>query len=115
MRSIELTVPLSRNEKTMAQVWKTHVNQQDGSIYRSTGETITVEGCTYVKRKFLGELHPVDGWQPTQEAADCVAAAELQKRLAILTATVAELLRPVPAAAAADSSAAGAAQAVVAT
>lgn len=98
----------------MAQVWKTHVNLQDGTIYRSTGETISVEGRTYVKRKYLEELHPVDGWQPTEAAADGVAAVEVQKRIALLTATVSDLLRPLPAAAAADSSAAGRAHAGVA-
>jgi len=98
----------------MAQVWKTYVNQQDGSIYRLTGETISVEGRTYVKQRFLGELQPVDGWQPTAEAADGVAAAEIQKRIAALTATVAEL-RPLPAASAAQSSAVGRAHAEVAT
>lgn len=99
----------------MAQVWKTHVNHQDGSIYRFTGETISVDGMTYVKRKHLSELQPVEGWQPTEAAADGVAAVEVQKRIAMLTATVAELLRPLPAAAAADSSAAGRAHAAVAT
>ena len=98
----------------MAQVWKTHVNHQDGSIYRFTGETINVEGRTYVKRRFLDELQPVEGWQPTLEAADGVAAAEVQKRIAAMTATVAELLRPLPAAAAAQSSAVGRAHAEVA-
>ena len=45
---------------------------------------------------------------------DGVAAAEVQKRIAALTATVAELLRPLPAAAAAQSSAVGRAHAEVA-
>lgn len=98
----------------MAQVWKTHVNFLDGTIYRFTGETVNVEGRTYVKRTYLEELQPVDGWQPTEAAADGVAAIEVQKRIALLTATASELLRPLPAEAAAESSAAGRAHAGVA-
>jgi hypothetical protein len=97
----------------MATVYLTYVFP-DGRVGKFSGETVKVGDLTYVKRQYLDELQPSAEWYPTREAADMVAAIELEKKIAEMQKTV-DSLRPLPAVAAADSSAAGRAQAVVAT
>lgn len=96
----------------MATVYCTHVFP-NGEIYRFSGETIVVGDLTYVKRKHLSDLELVDRYLPTSQAADDVAAIKIEMQIASLQDVLTKL-RPLPAAAAASSSAAGRAQAVVA-
>lgn len=97
----------------MSTVYCTHVFQ-DGDIYRISGETVVVDGTTYVKRPYANDLESADRFHPTQDMADQVAATKIHQQIARLN-DVLRKLRPLPAAAAAHSSAAGRAQAVVAT
>ena len=97
----------------MATVYLTYVFP-DGRVSKAVGETVSVGDLTYVKRQYLDELQPSAEWYPTREAADLVAAIELEKKIAEMQKTL-DSLRPLPAVAAASSSAAGRAQAVVAT
>jgi hypothetical protein len=97
----------------MATLYQTHVFP-NGEIYRFSGETVVVGNLTYVKRTHLTDLELADRFCPTAEAADQAAAIKIQKQIANLQDVLAKL-RPLPAAAAASSSAAGRAQAVVAT
>lgn len=99
----------------MSTVYCTHVFQ-DGEIYRISGETVVVGGMTYVKRPYAGDLESADRFFSTAEAADQAAAIKIQKQIASLHDVLTKL-RPLPAGnqAAASSSAAGRAQAVVAT
>jgi hypothetical protein len=99
----------------MATVYCTHVFQ-DGEIYRTSGETVVVDGRTFVKRPYGSDLESADRFHSTQEAADQVAATKIHQQIARLH-DVLRKLRPLPAGhqAAAHSSAAGGAQAVVAT
>ena len=96
----------------MATVYCTHVFP-NGEIYRFSGETIVVGDLTYVKRKHLSDLELGDRYLPTSQAADDVAAIKIEMQIASLQDVLTKL-RPLPAAAAASSSAAGRAQAVVA-
>ena len=97
----------------MATVYQTYVFP-DGRVSKAVGETVLACGVTYVKREYLDELQPAVGWYPTREAADLVAAIELEKKIAQMQKTL-DSLRPLPAASAAQSSAEGRAQAAVAT
>jgi hypothetical protein len=97
----------------MATVYCTHVFQ-DGEIYRTSGETVVVGSMTYVSRPNASDLESADRFHPTQAAADQVAAIKIHQQIAKLHDVLAKL-RPLPAAAAASSSAAGRAQAAVAT
>ena len=98
----------------MSTVYCTHVFQ-DGDIYRISGETVVVGGTTYVKRPYAPDLESGDRFHPTQDMADQVAAIKIHQQIARLN-DVLRKLRPLPAGnqAAAHSSAAGGAQAVVA-
>lgn len=98
----------------MASVYRTYVFD-DGRVFKARGTTVAVDDRTYVKREYLDELHPSEGWMPTQEAADRVAAMAIEKKIAALQTVVAELTRPLPAEAAAHVTAAGRAHAEVAT
>ena len=99
----------------MATVYCTHVFP-NGEIYRFSGETIVVGDLTYVKRTYLKDLELADRYCPTSQAADDVAATKIEMQIASLQDVLAKL-RPLPAGnqAAAQSSAAERAQAVVAT
>lgn len=97
----------------MATVYLTYVFP-DGRVGKFSGETVKVGDLTYVKRQYLDELQPAAEWSPTREAADLVAAIELEKKIAEMQKTL-ESIRPLPAVAAASSSAAGRAQAEVAS
>ena len=99
----------------MAAVYMTYV-YPDGSISRSAGETVAVGDMTYVKREYLDGLLPITGWYASREEADQAAIAAIEKKIVAMKATI-DSLRPLPAGhqAAADHSAAGRAQAVVAT
>jgi hypothetical protein len=99
----------------MATVYCTHVFP-NGEIYRFSGETVVVGDLTYVKRKHLSDLELVDRYLPTSQAADDVAAIKIEMQIASLQEVLAKL-RPLSAGnqAAASSSAAERAQAVVAT
>jgi hypothetical protein len=99
----------------MATLYQTHVFP-NGEIYRFSGETVVVGNLTYVKRTHLTDLELADRFCPTADAADQAAAIKVQKQIANLQDVLAKL-RPLPAGnqAAASSSAAGRAQAVVAT
>jgi ornithine carbamoyltransferase len=99
----------------MATLHCTHVFQ-NGDIYRTSGETVVVDGTTYVKRPYANDLESADRFHPTQEVADQVAAIKIHQQIARLHDVLSKL-RPLPAGnqAAAQSSAAGGAQAVVAT
>jgi hypothetical protein len=99
----------------MSTVYCTHVFP-NGEIYRFSGETVVVGDLTYVKRKHLSDLELVDRYLPTSQAADDVAAIKIEMQIASLQEVLAKL-RPLSAGnqAAASSSAAERAQAVVAT
>jgi hypothetical protein len=99
----------------MATLYQTHVFP-NGEIYRISGETVVVGDLTYVRRKHLDDLESSDRFLPTVAAADEMAAIKIQQQIANLQDVLAKL-RPLPAGnqAAASSSAAGRAQAVVAT
>lgn len=99
----------------MSTVYCTHVFQ-DGDIYRISGETVVVDGTTYVKRPYANDLESADRFHPTQDMADQVAAIKIHQQIARLNDVLTKLW-PLPAGnqAAASSSAAGRAQAVVAT
>ena len=96
-------------------VYCTHVFP-NGEIYRFSGETVVVGDLTYVKRTHLNDLELADRFCSTAEAADQAAAIKIQKQIASLHDVLTKL-RPLSAGnqAAASSSAAGRAQAVVAT
>jgi hypothetical protein len=99
----------------MATLYKTHVFP-NGEIYRFSGETVVVGDLTYVKRQHLTDLELADSFCPTADAADQAAAIKVEMQIANLH-DVLRKLRPLPAGhqAAAHSSAAGGAHAVVAT
>lgn len=97
----------------MSTVYFTHVFP-NGEIYRFSGETVVVGDLTYVKRTHLNDLELADRFSPTAKAADQAAAIKVEMQIASLQDVLTKL-RPLPAAAAAHSSAAGRAQAVVAT
>jgi len=97
----------------MATVYCTHVFPS-GDVFRWQGETVVVGDLTYVKRQYLNDLELADRYSTTPEEADAVAAVKIEKQMAGLQDVLAKL-RPLPAAAAADSSAAGRAQAAVAS
>lgn len=97
----------------MPTVYCTHVFP-NGEIYRFSGETIVVGDLTYVKRTHLNDLELADRFSPTAQAADQAAAIKVEMQIASLQDVLTKL-RPLPAAAAAHPSAAGRAQAVVAT
>jgi hypothetical protein len=100
----------------MATVYQTAVSVAADDYYRNTGETVAVDGVTYVRPRHGTYMVPMDEhWHPTQAAADECAAIELEKRIGQIREKVNELRRPLPAAAAADHSAAGRAHAGVAT
>ena len=96
-------------------VYCTHVFP-NGEIYRFSGETVVVGDLTYVKRTHLNDLELADRFCSTAQAADEAAAIKIQQQIANLQGVLTKL-RPLPAGnqAAASSSAAGRAQAVVAT
>ena len=96
----------------MPTVYCTHVFP-NGEIYRFSGETIIVGDLTYVKRTHLNDLELADRFSPTAKAADQAAAIKVEMQIASLQDVLTKL-RPLPAAVAAHSSAAGRAQAVVA-
>ena len=99
----------------MATVYRTSVMFTSNDYWRTTGETVDVNGETYVRSPYGSLLERLDGtWQPTQAAADECAARELERRIEAIQAKVHDLRRPLPAVAAADSSAAGRAHAAVA-
>jgi hypothetical protein len=97
----------------MATVYRTTVAFTTDDFYRITGETVDVGGETYV-RSFGLSLEPMGNWHPTRQAADEIAALELEKRVGRINVLIEQLRRPLPAVAAADSSAAGRAHAEVA-
>lgn len=96
-------------------VYCTHVFP-NGEIYRFSGETVVVGDLTYVKRTYLKDLELADRYCHTSQAADDVAATKIEMQIASLQDVLAKL-RPLSAGnqAAAQSSAAERAQAVVAT
>ena len=96
----------------MPTVYCTHVFP-NGEIYRFSGETVVVGDLTYVKRTHLNDLELADRFCSTAQAADEAAAIKIQQQIANLQGVLTKL-RPLPAAAAASSSAAGRAHAVVA-
>ena len=98
----------------MSTVYFTHVFP-NGEIYRFSGETVVVGDLTYVKRTHLNDLELASRFSPTAQAADEAAAIKIQQQIASLHDVLTKL-RPLPAGnqAAASSSAAGRAQAVVA-
>ena len=98
----------------MPTVFCTHVFP-NGEIYRISGETVVVGDLTYVRRKHLNDLESSDRFLPTVAAADEMAAIKIQQQIADLQDVLAKL-RPLSAGnqAAAPSSAAERAQAVVA-
>lgn len=99
----------------MSTVYCTHVFP-NGEIYRFSGETVVVGDLTYVKRTHLNDLELADRFSPTAQAADQAAAIKVEMQIASLQDVLTKL-RPLPAGnqAAAQSSAAGRAQAAVAT
>jgi hypothetical protein len=99
----------------MPTVFCTHVFP-NGEIYRYSGETVVVGDLTYVKRTHLTDLELADRFCPTADAADHTAAIKIEQQIANLQ-DVLRKLRPLSAGnqAAASSSAAERAQAVVAT
>lgn len=98
----------------MATVYRTTVAFTTDEFYRSTGETVDVNGETFV-RSYGSYLERMENWHPTRRAADEIAAIQLEKRIARILSVIEDLRRPLPAEVAADSSATGRAQAVVAT
>jgi hypothetical protein len=98
----------------MPQVFRTHV-YQDGRYSRIDGESVVVDGTTYVRQTYLDSLQPLIGWYATPEMADTAALAVLAAQRERIDATIAEIKRSLPTTAAADSSAAGRAQAAVAS
>jgi hypothetical protein len=98
----------------MPQVFRTHV-YQDGRYGRLDGETVSVDGTPYVRQTYLDSLQPLVGWYTTPELADTAALAVLAAQRERIELSMAEIKRSLPAVAAADSSAAGRAQAAVAT
>ena len=99
----------------MPTVYCTHVFP-NGEIYRFSGETIVVGDLTYVKRTHLNDLELADRFCATAQAADEAAAIKVEMQIASLQDVLTKL-RPLSAGnqAAAQSSAAERAQAVVAT
>lgn len=99
----------------MATVYRTTVMFTSNDFWRTSGETVDVNGETYVRSPYGSLLERLDtNWQPTQAAADECAAIELERRIEQIRMKLTELRRPLPAVAAADSSAAGRAHAAVA-
>jgi hypothetical protein len=98
----------------MPQVFRTYV-YQDGRYSRMDGESVVVDGATYVRQTYLDSLQSVTGWYATPEMADTAALAGLAAQRERIDATIAEIKRSLPAVVAADSSATGRAQAAVAT
>jgi len=98
----------------MATVYCTHVFQT-GEIHRISGETVVVGDMTYVRRPYGSDMESADRYFPTRDMADQVAATKIRKQIAHLEGVLAKL-RPLSAGnqAAAPSSAAERAQAVVA-
>lgn len=101
----------------MAQVFRTVANNFPVTeFFRQTGQTVLVGDEVFVRADFGSLLEVMAGsWHYSREEADEAAAQTLEERRRRIDLLIAELRRPIPAVAAADSSAAGRAQAVVAT
>jgi hypothetical protein len=101
----------------MAQVFRTVANNFPVTeFFRQTGQTVLVGDEVFVRADFGSLLEVMAGsWFYSREEADEDAAKTLEERRRRIDLLIAELRRPLPAAAAADSSAAGRAQAAVAT
>jgi len=102
----------------MAQVFRTVASNFPVTEYfRQTGQTVLVGEEVFVRADYGFVLEVMAGeWFFTREEADEAAAKTLEERRRRIDLLIKELRRPLPAGnqAAADSSAAGRAQAVVA-
>jgi hypothetical protein len=102
----------------MAQVFRTTIHGYFNNIsfFRQRGETLMVGEELFARAQHSQMLAPMDTrWSSTQDGADQAAIAELERVKSTIDALIETIRRPLPAAAAADSSAAGRAQAAVAS
>jgi hypothetical protein len=102
----------------MAQVFRTTIHGYFNNIgfFRQRGETLMVGDELFARAEHSQMLNPMDSrWSSTQTEADQSAIAELEALKATIDGLIEAIRRPLPAAAAADSSAAGRAKAVVAS
>ena len=101
----------------MAQVFRTVANNFPlTEFFRQTGQTVLVGDEVFVRADFGSLLEVMAGsWFYTREEADEHAAKTLEERRRRIDLLISELRRPLPAVAAASSSAAGRAHAEVAS
>lgn len=101
----------------MAQVFRTVASNFPVTEYfRQTGQTVLVGEEVFVKADYGFVLEVMAGeWFFTREEADEAAAKTLEERRRRIDLLIKELRRPLPAVAAAESSAAGRAHAEVAS
>lgn len=102
----------------MAQVFRTVVHGYGLNLewFRQRGETIPAGDSVYVKAENSILIEPMsDRWGFTTAEGDEIAIRELEARQRLIDEMIANIRRSLPAAAAADSSAAGRAQAGVAS
>ena len=102
----------------MAQVFRTTIHGYFNNIgfFRQRGETLMVGEELFARAEHSQMLAPMPSqWSYTQTEADQAAIAELEALKVTIDGLIETIRRPLPAVAAADSSAAGRAQAVVAT
>lgn len=102
----------------MAQVFRTTIHGyfSDIGCFRQRGETLMVGDELFARAEHSQTLAPMPGqWCYTQDEADQAAIAELERVKTKIDELIETIRRPLPAAAAADSSAAGRAKAVVAS